>query len=317
MGVRRSLCGILRRASSRRPRLRRNAMREARDFYLFIMPWIVGFSTLTLGPMLVSLYYSLCEYNIFQPPAWVGLENYVSILTDDPLFWTSLYNTAYYTLFAVPLGVGGSIALALLLNQTVSGMRLFRTVFYMPSIIPQVAASILWIWLFNPQYGLINRVLEMAGVRGPLWLADPTWSKPALILMGLWGIGGGMVIFLAGLQGVPKHLREAAVVDGANVWQQFRHVTLPMLSPTIFFSVVTGIIGSFQVFTQSYVMTQGGPLNSTLFYVLYLYRRAFEFFEMGYASAMAWILFLTIVSFTGLQLSLSRRWVYYEGDLRR
>ncbi|MCR4401242.1 MAG: sugar ABC transporter permease [Firmicutes bacterium] len=301
----------------RHRRMSRNAVRETRDFYLCILPWLVGFSVLTLGPMVVSLYYSLCEYNILQPPTWVGLANYVAIFTDDPLFWTALYNTAYYTLFAVPLGVAGSLALALLLNQRVRGVRVFRTIFYMPSIMPAVASSILWIWLFNPQHGLVNRLLSVVGVKGPLWLADPVWSKPALILMGLWGIGGGMVIFLAGLQGVPRHLYEAAVVDGATPWQQFIHVTLPMLSPTLFFSIVMGIIGSFQVFTQSYVMTQGGPLNSTLFYVLYLYRTAFEFFQMGYASALAWILFVILVSFTFLQLRLSRRWVYYEGDFRR
>ncbi len=304
-------------ADSRRRGLSRNAVREARDFYLCILPWLVGFSGLTLGPMLVSFYYSLCEYNVLQPPAWVGLANYVSIFTDDPLFWTALYNTAYYTLFSVPLGVAGSLALALLLNQGVRGVRMFRTIFYMPSIIPAVASSILWIWLFNPQYGLVNRALSVVGIKGPLWLADPVWSKPALILMAQWGVGGGMVIFLAGLQSVPRHLYDAAVVDGAGAWQQFRHVTLPMLSPTVFFSTVMGIIGSFQVFTQSYVMTQGGPLNSTLFYVLYLYREAFEFFHMGYASALAWILFVILVGFTALQLRLSRRWVYYEGDLRR
>lgn len=298
---------------------RKSSQREGLAFYLFIAPWLIGFTTMTLGPMLVSIWYSLTEYNMLMPPFYVGVENYVRLFTDDPLFWKSLYNTVYYVVFSVPLGLLAGIALAMLLNQKIKAMPLFRTIFYLPSIVPMVASSFLWVWIFNPRFGLLNRLLGLIGLPDNiLWLHSETWSKPALILMGLWGVGGSMIVFLAGLQGIPEQLYEAAQLDGATSWGQFWFITLPLLTPTIFFNLIMGLIGAFQVFAQVFVMTggQGGPLNSTLFYMLYLYRQAFEFFNMGYASAMAWILFAITIVLTLIQLRLSNRWVYYQGDIK-
>jgi len=292
--------------------------RETIVFYLFISPWIIGFTVLTFGPMIVSFWYSLTEYNMLQPPLYVGLENYRRLLTDDPLFWKSLYNTFYYVIFSVPLSLTTGVVLAILLNQKIKAMPLFRTTFYLPSIVPMVASAFLWIWIFNPRLGLLNKTLGLLGMPDNiLWLSSEVWSKPALIIMSLWGVGGSMIIFLAGLQGIPKQLYEAARIDGATSRKQFRHITLPLLTPTIFFNLIMGLIGAFQTFAQVYVITngEGGPLNSTLFYMLYLYRQAFEFFHMGYASAMAWILFVIIMIFTLIQLKFSGRWVFYQGDI--
>jgi multiple sugar transport system permease protein len=288
-------------------------MRQQR-FWGIVMagPWILGFLMFTLGPMLASLYFSLTEYSVFSPPSFVGLRNYVELLTDDRLHAIAMYNTAYYTAFQVPISLVLALAVAVLLNQGLPGENLFRTIYYLPSVVSGVAISMLWLWLFDPNLGLVNVVLGWFGIRGPLWLQDPRWSKPALILMSMWGIGRPMVIFLAGLQGVPQELYDAAMADGAGWWQKIRHVTIPLITPTIFFNLVMGIIGSFQVFTNAYVMTRGGPVNSTLFYVLYLYNNAFGYFRMGYASAMAWILFLIILVLTVLQFRLAGHWVYYE-----
>lgn len=286
--------------------------------YLFISPWLIGFLLLALGPMLLSLYMSFTHWSLLSPPQWIGLENYRQLL-HDPLVGISLWNTAWYVLFAVPLGVLLSLVLALLLNQKLKGMGLFRTIFFLPSVTNMVAVSILWMWVFNPEFGLLNRGLALLGISGPLWLQSELWAKPALILMSLWGVGGGMIITLAGLQSIPRELYEAAQLDGARRWHRFRHITLPMLSPVLFFNLVMNTIGAFQVFTQAFVMTasssqgqEGGPNNATLFFVLYLYKKAFQQFKMGYASALAWLLFLIILLFTVIQFSLSRRWVYYE-----
>jgi multiple sugar transport system permease protein len=300
-------------------RINKGRWQEAIAFYLFLLPWIIGFTSMTLGPMIVSIWYSLTDYNMLMPPWFVGLENYQRLFTEDPLFWKSLYNTVYYVIFSVPLGLVVGLILALLLNQKLRGMNLFRTIYYLPSIVPMIAGSFLWVWIFNPRYGLLNRLLGMIGLPDNiLWLHSEVWSKPALIIMSLWGVGGGMIIFLAGLQGIPVQLYEAAQLDGASKWSQFWKVTLPLLTPTIFFNLIMGLIGAFQTFAQVYVMTggQGGPLNSTLFYMLYLYRQAFEFFNMGYASAMAWVLFVIVIALTLLQLKLSKRWVFYQGDAR-
>ncbi|NLL43192.1 MAG: sugar ABC transporter permease [Firmicutes bacterium] len=300
-------------------RINKGRWQEAIAFYLFLLPWIIGFTSMTLGPMIVSIWYSLTDYNMLMPPWFVGLENYQRLFTEDPLFWKSLYNTVYYVIFSVPLGLVAGLILALLLNQKLRGMNLFRTIYYLPSIVPMIAGSFLWVWIFNPRYGLLNRLLGMIGLPDNiLWLHSEVWSKPALIIMSLWGVGGGMIIFLAGLQGIPVQLYEAAQLDGASKWSQFWKVTLPLLTPTIFFNLIMGLIGAFQTFAQVYVMTggQGGPLNSTLFYMLYLYRQAFEFFNMGYASAMAWVLFVIVIALTLLQLKLSKRWVFYQGDAR-
>jgi len=288
--------------------------REALWGYVFVGPWIIGFIIFTLGPVLASLGLSFADYELLTPPNWIGIKNYVELLTRDRLFLVSLYNTLYYTLLSVPLGIILAFLLALLLNVELPGMNFFRTVFYLPAVTSGVAVSLLWIWLFNPQYGLINYLLRLVGLPGPGWLVDPTWSKPAFILMSLWGVGGTAVIFLAGLQGVPVSLYEAAVIDGASEWQKFWHVTVPMMTPVIFFNLVMGIIGSFQVFTSAYVMTGGGPQDSTLFYVLYLFRQGFALLRMGYAAAMAWILFIIIIVLTLIQFRLSEKWVFYESQ---
>lgn len=290
--------------------------REALTFYLFLAPWLLGFLLFTIGPILASAALSFTQYDIVTPPRAIGVANYRDLFASDRLFGVSLFNTGYYVLFFVPLQIALSLALALLLNLEVHGIPIYRTLFYIPSIVPAVANSILWIWIFQPQWGLLNYGLSLLGIEGPLWLSSIEWSKPSLILMSLWGSGGAMIIFLAGLQGIPQHLYEAAELDGANRWRRFWHVTLPMLTPTTFFVLVLGVIGSFQVFTQAYIMTGGGPANSTLFYMLYLYRRAFVFQNMGYASAMAWILFVIIFLLTVVQFATARRWVYYEGERR-
>lgn len=285
---------------------------------LFAFPWLVGFVSLTLYPIFASFYYSLHVYTTFgQPMRWVGLANYTELISRDKLFWISLYNTAYMVFLGVPFHILLAILLALMLNLNLRGVAIYRTVFYIPTIVPIVATSVLWLWIFNPEYGLINAGLNLLGLRGPGWLTSPVLAKPALILMGSWTIGGTLVIFLAGLQGVPQQLYEAAMIDGAGAFKRVLHVTLPMLSPVIFFNVIMGVIGGFQIFTQAFIMTQGGPLDSTLFYALYLYRNAFEYFKMPYASAMAWILFLVVSLATLIIFRTSSRYVYYEGEERR
>jgi multiple sugar transport system permease protein len=261
--------------------------------------------------MLTSLYLSLTNYSVLMPTQFVGLYNYQEMLKDKSM-GLSIYNTAYYAALAVPLGISVALILALLLNSKhLRGRSLFRAMYYVPSIMPIVALSILWIWILQPRFGLINTLLGVFGIDGPNWLGDPAWAKAGLVVMTLTGVGSNMVILLAALQGVPVHLYEAAEIDGANWWSKFRHVTIPMISPALFFTLVIGFIGTFQVFTQAYVMTEGGPADSTLFYVLYLYRYAFNYFKMGYASAMAWLLFIVIVILTYIQFRLSSRWVYY------
>jgi len=286
--------------------------REVLDGYLAIAPWLVGLLGLVLGPMLGSLVLTFTRWDLFSPPSWVGLANWHRLL-QDPLVWTSLWNTAYYTFLGVPLTMAVALTGALLLHAPLRLQALFRTAFYLPSVMPAVANAVLWFWIFNPEVGLANSLLRMLGLPGLQWIFDPVTSKPSLILMNLWTTGNTMIIFLAGLQGIPQSLYEAALVDGAGWWQRFRHVTVPMLSPVILFNLVMGIIGSFQVFTNAYLLTDGGPAHSTLFTVLYIYQLGFERFDMGYASTVAWLLFVVILAFTLLQLRLSNQWVYYEG----
>ena len=285
---------------------------------LFISPWLVGFLVFSAYPIIAGLYYSFCSYNIVRPPRWIGWANYVELLTDDPYFYRSLYNTLYMTAIGLPLGLTVAFLLALGLNARVRGQAIFRTAFYLPSIVPVVATSILWVWILNPEYGLINAVLRQLGFDGPGWLTDPRWSKPALILTGMWGVGGTMIIFLAGLQQIPATLREAALVDGAGRLQRLRHITIPSITPVIYFNMIMGIIGSFQYFTQVFVMTgggasgraAGGPQGSTLVYALYLYQNAFSNFAMGYAAAMAWILFVIVVTLVAA-VARTGFWVHY------
>lgn len=302
---------------ARQRRISRLAAIEERYFYLFISPWIIGFLLFVLVPMIASIFFSFCRYDVLTPPNWCGLDNYRRLFSDE-LFWKSLKATSLYALGSVPLGLAISLFIALMLNRDIKGVAWFRTVFYLPSVISGVAVSLLWMWIFNPDFGILNHLLwKFFRIQGPAWIASEEWVIPSLIIMSLWGIGGGIVIYLAGLQGIPTELYEAAEIDGAGGWRKLINITLPMISPVIFFNLVMGIIGSFQVFTQAYVMTNGGPNNASLFMVLYLYRNAFQYFSMGYASAIAWILFMIIMALTMLVFKSSPMWVYYEGALRK
>lgn len=296
--------------------MKRRERREAIEGYIAILPWIIGFIVFMAGPILASLLISFCDWSILKPARWIGPQNYAALVS-DPLFWQSLKVTFIYAIVSVPLGLGTALAVALLLNQKVRGLAGFRTIFYLPSVMPLVAVSLIWMWIYNPKFGILNFFLGKLGISGPEWLQSTTWVLPALIIMSLWGIGGGMLIFLAGLKNIPFELYEAAIVDGANSWQKFRSITLPMLSPTIFFLLVMGTIGSFQVFTQAFVMTEGGPLNASLFYVLYLYMQGFRWFHMGYASSLSWILTLIILLCTLIIFKSSAAWVYYEAEVKR
>jgi len=284
-----------------------------RDGVLCALPWLIGFIVFTGGPLLFSIVISFCRFDVLNPAVFTGLSNYTFMLKGDELFWKSLANTVFMVV-GIPLGMALSLGIAVLLNLKVRGIAVWRTMFYLPSIVPAVASSILWIWIFNPQSGLLNAALDLVGIHGPQWLQDEHTSKWALIIMGLWGAGGGMIIWLAGLKGISQSYYEAASLDGANVWQQFRYITIPMLTPYIFFNLVMGLIGTFQIFTQAFIMTQGGPVNSTLFFAYHLFNNAFRYLHMGYAAAMAWFLFLIVVVLTWFQMKLSQRWVHYEED---
>lgn len=284
--------------------------------WLFVAPWLIGFLFFSAGPMLVSLGLSFTKYDLHKAQ-FVGAENYRRLFFDDPLFWKSLSVTVTYAFVAVPLGIAGSLALALLLNLNVRGQKIFRTLFYLPSIVPAVASALVWLWMFDANHGPLNRVLGFFGFAPIAWLQDQRFALAAFVIMSLWGIGGGrMIIFLAGLQGIPESYYEAAKLDGAGTWRQFRSVTLPLLSPVIFFNCILGFIGAFQVFTSSYVMTGGGPNHATAFYALYLFQNFFDYLKLGKASAMAWVLFVILLAVTGIQFWGSRKWVYYEGDQR-
>ncbi len=287
--------------------------RQWKEGVICASPWILGFVVFGGGPILFAVVMSVCNYDVINPPRFTGVENYRVMLFEDHLFWKSLWNTTFM-LLGVPLGMAVSLAIALLMNTKVAGMSAWRTLFYLPAIVPLVASSVLWVWIFNPQNGLINGALELVGLTGPSWLQDVSWARPAIILMGLWGAGAGMIIWLAGLQGIPASLYEAAAVDGANAWRRFRHVTLPQLTPYIFFNAIMGVIATFQIFAQAFIMTGGGPNNATLFYVYHLFNNAFRYGQMGYASAMAMVLFVIVLALTIVQFKLSHRWVHYEAD---
>jgi len=291
------------------------ARQEAFYGYLFIAPAVLGFLIWIAGPMLVSAWLSLTEWDLLTPPVFVGLSNYQTMF-QDPLFWKSLRVTAYFTLVSVPLFQALAFAVALLMNVKVRGITLFRTIYYLPSIVPVVSNALLWAWVFNSDFGLLNAGLRALGVPKVLWLQDANWTMPALITMSLWGLGGAMLIYLAGLQGVPQQLYEAAEIDGANYWHRFRHVTIPLMSPVIFFNLLLGLIGALQTFTQAYIITNGGPQNATLFYALYIYRRAFTDFKMGYAAALAWVLFAIVLVLSVLVFRYLGRQVHYEDEGR-
>ena len=291
----------------------------------FIAPWAIGFCVFTAGPILASAYFSLTRFPVVAPPVWIGLRNYFDLLQDG-LFWRALANTSFMFL-ELPLAICIGLGIAMLVNEKLKGVVFFRTLFYMPAIVPAIASAMLWLWIFNPQYGLLNGALSLLAqpplawipgldtLRAGLdWLQDPGLAKPSFMIMDLWAVGAGMIIYLAALQGVPVHLREAALLDGANAWHRFRHVILPAISPVILFMAITGMIALFQYFTQAFIMTnpKGGPENATLFYALYTYQNAFERFNMGYACAMGWILFMLSLIGTLIIFRTSARYVYYE-----
>lgn len=271
--------------------------------WMMALPWIIGFVVFTAGPMIASLVLAGTSWDLISPPEWVGAANIKKMFWEDELPLHALRITITYSLMALPLHLFFGVSLAMLLNTKIRGLAVLRTIYYLPAILAGVAVALLWRWIFSPEFGLLNLALSWVGIQGPAWLADRTWVLPSFVVMSLWSVGGSMVIYLAGLQGIPTDLYEAAEIDGANWFQRIRNVTLPMLSPVIFFQLVMGIIHAMQIFTQAFIMTDGGPANASLFYMLYLYRQAFQFFNMGYASALAWVLFLCILLLTLLNLS--------------
>ena len=285
--------------------------RRTIEGYIFISPWIIGFAIFTAGALMGSFGISLTKWSMIGTPEFIGLGNY-EYMIKDKFFWQSLKVTLYY-LLNVPLNLMIGLLLAILLNQKIRGMAVFRTVFYLPSVTAGVAVSLLWMWIFNPRFGVINVMLAKIGIMGPAWLGSETWAMPALIIMSIWGVGGSMLIYLGALQGIPTHLYEAATLDGAGAWRKFLNITLPMVTPVLLLILIMGVIISFQVFTQAFIMTGGGPNYATLFYVLYLYQQAFQWFNMGYAAALAWVLFVIILFFTFVIFRTSSKWVYYEG----
>jgi len=276
----------------------------------FILPNFLGFVAFSLFPIAFAVYITFTEWNLAKPPVFIGFQNFVT-LWSDPLFWKTLGNTIYYTFVAVPTGVFAAFWLAILMNRKMKGILFFRTIYFLPQITLTVAAAVVWSWLYNPELGLFNFLLDMVGIQGPRWLGSTTWAMPAIIIMGNWqGIGFAMLILLAGLQGIPDQFYEASEIDGASDWQKLRYITVPMLTPTIFFVVVTSLIGAFQGFDQFYVMTNGGPAKSTTTLVLYIFQNGFSFFKMGYGSALAFMLFVSILIITLVQWQLANRWVY-------
>ena len=309
------------------PRRRKSKARRRQDrrYYLrvvlYLSPWIIGFSVFTLYPMIASLQYSFYSYDLLGTPRYIGLENYTFMFTKDPLFWIAVRNTVWMIVFFIPIRLAFAVFTAAMLVRVTTGWRTYRTLFFLPTMVPAVAASLAFVYLFNPGVGPINTMLRGIGISDPpLWFRDPQWAKPALLLLALWGVGDAMIIFLAGMLDVPRQLYEAADIEGAGGWQKFRHVTLPLITPVIFFSVVMGVIDGFQYFTQAYVASNqlspnsvGYPENSLLFYSVNLYRVGFRSYKMGYASAMAWVLLIIILLCTLLIIRTSRRWVYYQG----
>lgn len=290
------------------------ARREAIEGYVFLLPWAVGFLIFSLGPLLASLYLGFTNYRGGGAPQWIGLENFRHMFTDDPLFWQSLKVTLLYAAGFLPLGLVMGFSIAMLMNQKVPGISVFRTIYYLPSVMTGVAVAILWQFVFHREYGVLNSILRIVGAEPVAWLFSSQWVMVAFVIMGLWGVGGGMIIYLAGLQSIPTELYEAASIDGAGGWRRFWSITLPLMTPTIFFNLVTGLIATFQIFTTAYIMTQGGPNYATYFFSLNIYYTTFRSLRLGYASALAWILFVLILSLTLLVFLSSQRWVYYSGE---
>ena len=280
---------------------------------VFISPWVIGFGVFLAFPVVASLFYSMCDYSVLSKPVFIGAGNYIDLMDDD-VFWISLKNTIVFAVFALPLGMLTSLGLAALLHACTIGRATFRAIFFLPSLVPVVANAIVWMWMFNGEYGLLNYGLSLVGQQGPNWLQDPRWAMTALVFMGIWGVGQSIVIFLASFQEVPVEMYEAAELDGATLLQKFWRVTIPLISPVIFFQFITGIIGVLQVFAMPYIITAGGPARATLFYSMYLYDNAFRYLKMGYACAMAWILFIIILLLTWMAVTVSRKYVHYQGQ---
>ncbi len=301
-----------------KPKMSQMRRSEAIAGLLFVLPWLISLIVFTAYPVLASFYYSFTQYAITQAPTWTGLDNYTQLFTNDGALRASVYNTLYYTLLSVPIGLLSSLAIALVLNLNVKGIGAYRTLFYLPSLAPPVAGAIIFIIMFQPEGGLVNGILAFFGIKGPAWFTDPAFAKIGLIILGLWGVGSGSLVFLAGLKDIPGELLEAASIDGANDWQRFWSITIPLLSPVILYNLVMGIIGSFQVFTSAMVIggTTGKPQESLLMYMVHLYRTAFRYFNMGYASAMAVVLFVVILLATLLVFRSSRSLVFYESEGR-
>jgi multiple sugar transport system permease protein len=303
-------------APPRRRRMTRMQRREALEGVLYLSPWIVGFLLLTAGPLVASIYFSFTKYNVLRPPEFIGLQNYIYAFTKDELFLPSIGRTFYYTLLLVPLAMVGSLFVAILLNQKLVATTAWRTLYFLPTLTPLVAAALLWRWMLNPDVGLVNYLLSLVGIPGPGWLSSTTWAIPALVLIGLWASVGGsrMIIFLAGLQDVPKELLESAEIDGAGSWRKFWNVTLPLITPTVFFNMVLAIIFALRTFEVAFIATNGGPARATWFISLHIYQNAFVTFDMGYASALSWVLFIILFGLTFVQFRMSSRWVYYAGE---
>ncbi|MEK0306476.1 carbohydrate ABC transporter permease [Bifidobacterium favimelis] len=291
--------------------------REAMAFYLCVSPWIIGFVVFTAIPMISSLFLSFTDWDSFQSPHLVGLANYVRAFTKDPLFWKVLGHTFYYAAVSVPVSLLLALYLSNLLANDFRGKKAFRTIIYLPSLVPLVAAGLIFKWLLKPEDGPINALLSIFGIKGPAWLLDANWVIPAIILLSLWQVGGGTILLISAINGVPRELYEAAELDGADHYRQFWNITFPMVTPILFFNLVTGIIGAFQVFDQVYILTGGGPDNASQMMVPYIYNTAFKNFQMGYASALAWILFVIIMILSGLVLKSSSAWVFYESEVRK
>lgn len=288
------------------------ARREALEGYASLLPWVIGFSVFTAIPIVVSIALSFTEWSITRPPRFIGADNYVRMFSADPLFWQALRATLGYVALSLPLKLVLGLGLAVLLNLKIPGINLYRTIFYIPAVISGVAVSLMWMWLLQPDTGVVNSMLESFGIQGPKWFWDVHWALPSVALMSVWRVGGSAIIYLAGLQNIPRQLYEAAEIDGAGAWKRFLRITLPLLTPTIFFQLVIEMIDSFKVFTEAFVITQGGPLKQTYFYLLYFYEEAFTNFNMGYASALALMLTLVILVTTIFINYTSKRWVYYE-----
>ena len=310
-----------------RPRAATGSLRRDEVFwaYVFLAPWLFGLVVFILGPMLFSLGLSFFTYTLGREYSFAGLDNWITAFTKDEFFWPAISKTALYTVVVVPLSVFGALGTAMLLNQKLRFTTTYRTVFFMPHLVPTVAAVYVWVWLLNGQYGLVNEIIFQLGYRltgtgfiGPNWFGDTFWALPSLMAIALWGNVGGnmMVIFLAGLQGIPQELYEAASIDGANAWSRFRHVTLPMISPTMFFNSVLACIAALTAFETAFVGTRGGPAYATWIYGLHVYEQTFSYFNMGYGSTLAWIMFIVLSVFTYAQFRLSRSWVYYAGEGR-